>query len=154
MGGKEGWGRWVRRGANVREVPQGGAGIEGGTAAEVCVIILAEVARQLWGSRGHKMARSLAVWKRMDGILQGEREALWKAGVEVVRQVPGELPAAGHITSGVEHYMAPAAVPATGVCSPNRGGMAKGDSVRVWDWAGGATSPTGDGCAAVAGRST
>ena len=27
-----------------------------------CVIVLAEVARQLWGSKGHKIARSLAVW--------------------------------------------------------------------------------------------
>ena len=59
-----------------------------------CVIILAEVARQLWASRGHKIARSLAVWKRMDGILQGEREALWKAGVEVVRQVGSFRPQA------------------------------------------------------------
>ena len=63
-----------------------------------CVIILAEVARQLWGSRGHKIARSLAVWKRMDGILQGEREALWKAGVEVVRQVGSFRPQAISLT--------------------------------------------------------
>ena len=30
----------------------------------------------------------------MDGILQGEREALWKAGVEVVRQVGSFRPQA------------------------------------------------------------
>ena len=37
--------------------------------------------------KGHKIARSLAVWKRVGRILQCERKALWKAGVEVVRQV-------------------------------------------------------------------
>ena len=54
-----------------------------------CVIVLAEVARQLWGSKGHKIARSLAVWKRVGDILslQGERKVLWRAGVEVVREV-------------------------------------------------------------------
>ena len=52
-----------------------------------CAVVLAEVARQLWGSKGHKIARSLAVWKRVGEILQGERKVLRKAGVEVVRQV-------------------------------------------------------------------
>ena len=41
-----------------------------------CVIILAEVARQLWGSRGHKIARS--VWKRMGQPVRGSNnQGLW-----------------------------------------------------------------------------
>ena len=58
------------------------------------VIVLAEVARQLWGGRGHRIARSLAVWKRVGEILQGERRVLWEAGVEVVRQVGNFRPQA------------------------------------------------------------
>ena len=58
------------------------------------VIVLAEVARQLWGGRGHRIARSLAVWKRVGEILQGERRVLWTAGVEVVRQVGNFRPQA------------------------------------------------------------
>ena len=41
-----------------------------------CVIVLAEVAKQLWSGKGHKIARSLAVWKRVGEILQGERTVL------------------------------------------------------------------------------
>ena len=51
------------------------------------MIVLAEVARQLWGGKGHKIARSQAVWKRVGEILEGEWKVLWKAGMEVVRQV-------------------------------------------------------------------
>ena len=60
--------------------------------------VLVEVARQLWGGnlKGHKIARSLAVWKRVGEILQAEREALWEAGVQVVPSPSGELPATGH----------------------------------------------------------
>ena len=42
-----------------------------------CVIVLAEIARQLWGSKGHKVARSLATWKRVGEVLQGGKQQLW-----------------------------------------------------------------------------
>ena len=54
-----------------------------------CVIVLAEIARQLWGSKGHKVARSLATWKRVGEVLQGGKQQLWWKVVDVVRQAGG-----------------------------------------------------------------
>ena len=54
-----------------------------------CVIVLAEMARQLWGSKGHKVARSLAAWKRVGGALQGDKGELWRKGVDATRVLAG-----------------------------------------------------------------
>ena len=65
-----------------------------------CAVVLAELARKPWGSRGHEIARGLAVWKRAGGILQEEWKVLWKAGVEVVCQVGSFRPQAIPLAEG------------------------------------------------------
>jgi hypothetical protein len=89
MLGQGGWGEVQLCGKCHREAP----GLREVMQLK-CVIVLAEVASQPWGSKGHKIARSLAVWKRAGEILQGKRKVLWKAGVEVVRQVGSFRPQA------------------------------------------------------------
>ena len=59
-----------------------------------CVTVLAEMARQLWGSKGHKVARSLAAWKRVGEVLQGDKGELWRKVVDATRQVGGFRPQA------------------------------------------------------------
>ena len=72
-----------------------------------CVIVLAEMARQLWGSKGHKVARSLAAWKRVGEVLQGDKGELWRKVVDTTHQIGGFWLQALLPTEWIKYHLAP-----------------------------------------------